>query len=444
MKNLQNMLKHVDSDVLVGPNGYKGYLTDNGEIPKDHNPQNQKKIQLYKFEIQKPKLYPPTVRIDEYEDGVEIFIDKYSDGYDLPSEYDELVNKAVFALPAKAVTTIKFLLNQAESHWDMPMYKGYDTCIRESFLSITKVMIEKAIMLLCDYHFDPETKYYSRVPEHLPKHVLRNLMIYKFWSGRTGRGLQWFNAGFSDYKEDDKFYHIAMEIDNQAILDGRRWDRYKPYRNGKQCLHGTTRSLKDGEQLEAGWVPTKKNNGNLVIGEVSIKATKGQPVTIDGPVEITGSLKINAEPDKEKSNVGEIEYAKIEGGKDGPTEIVPIKMKLKDKDPEPSYGNEGESIEVFEGDPPALLLFKVDVSYSDVHINNDNITTKGGGGEEYKVLAKTEQDAERIVKNHFYTKKFDDGQLVFERWPITSVSFDVENIPMPNYFEPKEEGIIDL
>jgi len=178
-------------------------LVDEAELrpPKKSN-QRKKMVNLYKFDIKLPK---------------DAWI-----GYNLPKKYDDILEKAYFAIEPKALDTIEYLLSEAPVQRYNPLYRHYDTIVRENLMDIGATFLHKAIYLISDYYFDINEGYYSRISKDiLPKYVIASFAIYKYWNGRTGRGLQYTNAGFDKYyyrySEDNiisSYYYIAQEIKN--------------------------------------------------------------------------------------------------------------------------------------------------------------------------------------------------------------------------------------
>ena len=373
MKNLQSMLKHVGKDILSTPYNSNGVN------------ENPKEVQLYKFEIKKPEYNPPLIRVLKYEKGIETIVEEYSDGYDLPEEYDKLVNDAVFAIPGKAIVTIKYLLNQAESYSDMPMFKGYDTNMREQLLGIRNEFIHNAIKLICDYHYDPETKYYAKTPKYLPKYILAGLMIFKFWSGRTGRGLQLSLSSLKkpiidkdSLNKDHCYHYITMEIQNQSRLDEKRWNKLD---NNKH----------------------DNNKYGVPFG------SRIYPLPKDKRIE---DLKIGFHPYEDEKEIAEVEA--IYKNKESVTEA-----------------------EVFGTDPISCNLYEISCSFSEYDENGGNI-----GVTDYNVLACTESRALHIAKNKFYYNHIGKHHPM-DFTPLTHVAFTVKEKSLPKCIEVKDEGILE-
>jgi len=171
-------------------------------IPPKGSDQKEKEVDLYKFDIRPPK--------------------RPWQGYQLPEKYEKVLEDAHFIIDRKALDTIEYLLNEAPVQRYMPLYRHYDTSVRENLMELGAEFLHKAIYLITDYYFDKEKGYYSRMSDgFLPKYVIASLAIYKYWCGRTGRGLQGRNAGldksYYKYSEDKNwlnYYYVAQEIRN--------------------------------------------------------------------------------------------------------------------------------------------------------------------------------------------------------------------------------------
>jgi len=181
-------------------------------IPPRGSDQKSKEVDLYKFDIRPPK--------------------RPWQGYRLPDKYEKLLEEAHFIIDRKALDTIEYLLNEAPVQRYMPLYRHYDTSVRETLMELGAEFLHKAVYLISDYYFDKEKGYYSRMSDgFLPKYVIASLAIYKYWCGRTGRGLQWGNAGFNksvyrynEYKNWLNYYHVAQEIKNYEKIQAEEFD----------------------------------------------------------------------------------------------------------------------------------------------------------------------------------------------------------------------------
>ena len=181
-------------------------------IPPKGSGQKEKEVGLFKFDIRPPK--------------------RPWQGYQLPDKYEKILEDAHFIIEKKALDTIDYLLNEAPVQRYMPLYRHYDTSVRETLMELGGEFLHKAIYLISDYYFDKEKGYYSRMSDgFLPKYVIASLAIYKYWCGRTGRGLQWGNAGFNKsiykYNEDKNwlnYYYVAQEIKNFEAIQAKEFN----------------------------------------------------------------------------------------------------------------------------------------------------------------------------------------------------------------------------
>jgi len=219
MKDLTRIVKHVRTDVLMAPNR----SSKNNEETKGKN------VELYKFDFSDTKV--PLENYQDYlkkdEDGQRLNKDwhlVYS--YSLPPQYDKLVEDALFAIPKHALDTIQYLLLNANLHAQNPLYKGYDTGIRESLGQISDEFIHKAIFLAFDYLYDPEVNYFRRMyDEEFDKPTLRDMTVYTFWRGRTGRGVQGWNAGFYGKGRTKYEYSESNEGQFYFYQEVRKYER---------------------------------------------------------------------------------------------------------------------------------------------------------------------------------------------------------------------------
>lgn len=135
--------------------------------------------------------------------------------YTLPEWLNQYVQNALYALPSYALATIEHLFNEAIKYSEDPLFRGYDTSVRDSLREISHTIIQKAVYLLTDYYYDPNTHYYvSPSDSFIYRNTLNKLVLYQIWAGRTGRGLQ---RTFSKM-EYDEFYNGATYYQNDFWL----------------------------------------------------------------------------------------------------------------------------------------------------------------------------------------------------------------------------------
>lgn len=231
MEDLTKILQYAGESIIEPPHGSK----------KEKN-----KVKLYKLVIKQPE-------------GAWA-------GYSLPEKYEKITDEAVFAIPPEAVQTIKYLLMEGPVQMYNPITygAGYDTVIRESLMKIGQLMIDKALMLACDYYFDHDTKYYAREPKCLNKQVLLSLIIYKFWNGRTGRGLQHIYANIDESKYPfskdiiNSYYYITQEI------------KHSEKNQEKDILKKTHKDSKQNNSLEETHISLGEIKKEFKLFEVSL------------------------------------------------------------------------------------------------------------------------------------------------------------------------------
>jgi len=104
----------------------------------------------------------------------------------LPSKRVDEVLNARFAIDEKAMATLQYLHWMAESHYQHPFFKGFDTNIRETLYEFQHEAVRLFFYLLADYRYDAETRWWDR---GLDRFVWQRLSCYFHWVGRTGRAL---------------------------------------------------------------------------------------------------------------------------------------------------------------------------------------------------------------------------------------------------------------
>lgn len=144
-------------------------------------------------------------------------------GYLLPVEYQTLLDKSIFAINGTYERAIEDMFLNGRHYWGFRLYEGFDTSVREHLLRPAKEFISCAFYLLGDCWYDVDNKWYSRDPL---RSWLYRVMVYRFWAGQTGRGCQWWNAGFDKVEEalKNKDYkkRIGQEtysVVNKMVID---------------------------------------------------------------------------------------------------------------------------------------------------------------------------------------------------------------------------------
>lgn len=135
--------------------------------------------------------------------------------YTLPDWLNKYVINALYVLPVYTLATIEHLFSEAIKYSKEPLFRGYDTSVRDSLREISTTIIQKAIYLLTDYYYDPNTLYYvSPSDSFIYRNTLSKLVLYQMWSGRTGRGLQRVYSKM----EYDEYYNGATYYQNDFWL----------------------------------------------------------------------------------------------------------------------------------------------------------------------------------------------------------------------------------
>lgn len=104
----------------------------------------------------------------------------------LPANRVDQVLDARFALDQKAVSTLTYLKWAAESEYHNPMYRAFDTNVRESLYGIQHEMVRMYFYLLADHRYDADRRWWDR---GLLPFAWYRLATYLHWVGRTGHGL---------------------------------------------------------------------------------------------------------------------------------------------------------------------------------------------------------------------------------------------------------------
>lgn len=288
MKDLRHIIRHVRTDVLKAPN----------RSNKKHS-----QVELYRLDFSKTKLpledFPEAINYELDENGA---VSKrhpnfhLAHSYSLPPQYEKMVDEALFAIPPRAMKTINFLLLEAVTHWENPFYDSFDTAISEGLLKVSKTFIERAFFLMFDYIYDPETQYYRRNENHeLDKDTLKDLCLYTFWRGRTGCGLQAYNANmYGNSNKKDKY-------DNEDLFDRR--DRNK-------SMYYLYKEIREYEKFQSDYVKEldiKLNNRDLRVNEEpSIGEIKKYGPGIDGIDNDLNLYEIHISGSEEAIKDGEI------------------------------------------------------------------------------------------------------------------------------------------
>ncbi len=131
----------------------------------------------------------------------------------LPEEWDKWLKDLVFAINYDYLREIQHLTQLALSEWNRP--RLFDTMVRELCLSPSISMIRCAFFLIGDCVYDEKNKWYASFGK---TSLAEYIMIYKFWSYQTGRGLLWYNARLD--KLEERMDKLEERIKNRKASIG--------------------------------------------------------------------------------------------------------------------------------------------------------------------------------------------------------------------------------
>lgn len=117
----------------------------------------------------------------------------------LPKKWDTWLNGFLFAIPEKYRDEIHRCSRLGMLEWCRAL--PFDTNIREMCMETAETYIKTAFKLIADCAYDSKKNYFYRGAD---KTVLSNVMLYRFWTHQTGRGLIWGKAGFNGITQDLK------------------------------------------------------------------------------------------------------------------------------------------------------------------------------------------------------------------------------------------------
>jgi len=103
----------------------------------------------------------------------------------LPAEWAQKTLDVRFIPDRHAIDTLKYLKWQAEAQRHNPLFRGFDTYIRDKLMNVCVAFARMYFDLLADYIYDCKTQYWLRAPW---RRCWSNLAAYLFWVGRTGEG----------------------------------------------------------------------------------------------------------------------------------------------------------------------------------------------------------------------------------------------------------------
>jgi hypothetical protein len=102
-----------------------------------------------------------------------------------PYRVDQVLD-AEFIVPANYLSALKYLKWLAEGHRHFPLFRGFDTNIRDQLTDVCLTAVQLFFKLLGDCQYDREKRFWQRGDDRF--HWWR-LATYLHWVGRTGCGL---------------------------------------------------------------------------------------------------------------------------------------------------------------------------------------------------------------------------------------------------------------
>lgn len=144
----------------------------------------------------------------------------------LPNPYDILVKNFQFIIDGKYLREIN--RNSYNAFYEWNFQRNFDTIIREMCLEPAFSFVQVAFRLLGDCLYNSETNYYER--DNILRLIAPKLMLYKFWSHQTGRGLLKKLSLFDTFKESkyssndeiiklSKIFELHEEEFNKSIAN---------------------------------------------------------------------------------------------------------------------------------------------------------------------------------------------------------------------------------
>jgi hypothetical protein len=109
----------------------------------------------------------------------------------LPEPYDTWVKNMIFSVPRSYVDEIHRVCRMASIEWATERH--FDTMIRDICLEPAIAYTYVGFRLLSDCLYDSKTAFFYRGND---KTFAPQALLYKFWSGQTGRGLLRSHARF--------------------------------------------------------------------------------------------------------------------------------------------------------------------------------------------------------------------------------------------------------
>jgi len=156
----------------------------------------------------------------------------------LPAKIVQEVVDAVFAFDQDALAALRYLKWLAEGHRYFPLFRSFDTNVREQLMGVAEKAAQLFFYLAFDYQYDPETKWYARDRKWFDR-----CATYLHWVGRTGQGLYRSHAGL-DPQHDTALGERWPDM--KAVFESLdKWDLWKM----RQYQHedGASSEAEEGE-----------------------------------------------------------------------------------------------------------------------------------------------------------------------------------------------------
>jgi len=207
----------------------------------------------------------------------------------LPKKYEDWVKDMLFAIPQSYYDEIHRTARMGLIEWSTERH--FDTMIRDICLQPAIGYIFTSFRLLADCLYDEKTNYFSRDPD---KVIAPQALLYKFWSGQTGRGLIRDHAHFNRIESSEQCTCVETDTASHIRCFLKAIKEHEDLIE-KDCPH-----MSDGPAVGSDSTASFTLGTASSGGLNSFTVTTGQPaLVVDGPVIINGELTVN--PAKPKS-----------------------------------------------------------------------------------------------------------------------------------------------
>jgi len=209
----------------------------------------------------------------------------------LPKTYDDWVKDMLFAIPRHYQDEIRRTARMAVTEWATE--RSFDTMIRDICLGPAIEYAYVSFRLLADCLYDQKTNYYDRRED---KFIVPQVLLYKFWSGQTGRGLVRDHAHFERLTKRLETYKRAAPGgpgDDDSVGNDSKTAIIQRF------IEAIDKHEKDIEELipqtmtTAG--PSLSDSSPLVIHSdnlLTFTTSTSNNIVMQGDVEINGSLTV--------------------------------------------------------------------------------------------------------------------------------------------------------